>query len=102
MLTMAYSIFQGNVGTAYRQRSQILVFYFIFVAVGAVLVLERRENRKRQELMLRQAAAAAAALPRRRATPRGPLPHGALSAQLEQAQAPPGAITRAAGDALKV
>ncbi|HST51648.1 MAG TPA: glycosyltransferase family 39 protein, partial [Pyrinomonadaceae bacterium] len=34
MLTLAYSIFQGNVGTAYRQRSQILVFYFIFVAVG--------------------------------------------------------------------
>src|SRR5215207_3804395 len=33
MLTLAYSIFQGNVGTAYRQRSQILVFYFIFVAV---------------------------------------------------------------------
>ncbi|HEX8116947.1 MAG TPA: glycosyltransferase family 39 protein, partial [Pyrinomonadaceae bacterium] len=32
MLTLAYSIFQGNVGTAYRQRSQLLVFYFIFVA----------------------------------------------------------------------
>ena len=26
MLTLAYSIFQGNVGTAYRQRSQLLVF----------------------------------------------------------------------------
>ncbi len=47
MLTLAYSIFQGNVGTAYRQRSQILVFYFIFVAVGAVLLMERREDRKR-------------------------------------------------------
>ena len=35
MLTLVYSIFQGNVGTAYRQRSQLLVFYFIFVAVGA-------------------------------------------------------------------
>src|SRR5205085_11762672 len=46
MLTLAYSIFQGNVGTAYRQRSQILVFYFIFVAVGAVLMKERRENEK--------------------------------------------------------
>src|SRR5205085_1180943 len=42
MLTMAYSIFQGNVGTAYRQRSQILVFYFIFVAVGALLLKEKR------------------------------------------------------------
>ncbi|HEX8293576.1 MAG TPA: hypothetical protein VF570_17570, partial [Pyrinomonadaceae bacterium] len=44
MLTLAYSIFQGNVGTAYRQRSQILVFYFIFVAVGAVLLKERQEE----------------------------------------------------------
>jgi 4-amino-4-deoxy-L-arabinose transferase-like glycosyltransferase len=47
MLTLAYSIFQGNVGTAYRQRSQILVFYFIFVAVGAILLKERREERGR-------------------------------------------------------
>jgi len=46
MLTLAYSIFQGNVGTAYRQRSQILVFYFIFVAVGYVLMKERREDRR--------------------------------------------------------
>ena len=48
MLTLAYSVFQGNVGTAYRQRSQLLVFYFIFVAVGYELVLERREEKKRQ------------------------------------------------------
>lgn len=48
MLTLAYSIFQGNVGTAYRQRAQVLVFYFIFVAVGIVLLKERREERKRQ------------------------------------------------------
>jgi len=46
MLTLAYSVFQGNVGTAYRQRAQLLVFYFIFVAVGFVLVKERREERK--------------------------------------------------------
>jgi hypothetical protein len=50
MLTLAYSIFQGNVGTAYRQRAQILVFYFMFVAVGYVLMKERREDRKRQQL----------------------------------------------------
>jgi hypothetical protein len=47
MLSLAYSVFQGNVGTAYRQRAQLLVFYFIFVAVGYVLVLEKREERKR-------------------------------------------------------
>ena len=46
MLTLAYSVFQGNVGTAYRQRAQVLVFYFIFVAVGYVLVMEKREERK--------------------------------------------------------
>jgi hypothetical protein len=49
MLTLAYSVFQGNVGTAYRQRAQLLVFYFIFVAVGFVLVKEKREERKRRQ-----------------------------------------------------
>lgn len=46
MLTLAYSIFQGNVGTAYRQRTQIQVFLFIFIAVGITLYLEKRENQK--------------------------------------------------------
>ena len=46
MLTLSYSVFQGNVGNAYRQRAQLLVFYFIFVAVGLVLLKERRERRK--------------------------------------------------------
>lgn len=46
MLTIAYSIFQGNVGTAYRQRTQIQVFLFIFIAVGWTTIQERRENRK--------------------------------------------------------
>jgi hypothetical protein len=48
MLTLAYSVFQGNVGTAYRQRSQLLVFYFIFVAVGYVLLRERQDERKKR------------------------------------------------------
>src|SRR5258705_6234486 len=34
MLTLAYSVFQGNVGTAYRQRAQVLVFYFTFVPLA--------------------------------------------------------------------
>lgn len=50
MLSLAYSIVQGNVGNAYRQRSQLLVFYFIFVAVGWVLLSEKREERKRRDL----------------------------------------------------
>ena len=50
MLTLAYSLFQGNVGTAYRQRTQIQVFLFIFIAVGWTLWRERSENKY---LMLR-------------------------------------------------
>ena len=51
MLTLVYSVFQGNVGTAYRQRSQLLVFYFIFVAVGAIIMKERAEQRRLQQKM---------------------------------------------------
>lgn len=54
MLTLAYSVFQGNIGTAYRQRSQLLVFYFIFVAVGFILLKERREDAQHQMLMAKQ------------------------------------------------
>ena len=49
MLSIAYSIFQGNVGTAYRQRAQLLVFYFVFVAVGFVLLKEKKEERDRHK-----------------------------------------------------
>ena len=52
LLTLAYSIFQGNVGTAYRQRTQIQVFFFIFIAVGWTVFQENREN----ERLLRLAA----------------------------------------------
>lgn len=48
MLSLAYSVFQGNVGTAYRQRAQLLVFYFVFVAVGLVLLKEKKEERDRR------------------------------------------------------
>ncbi|MDQ3322269.1 MAG: hypothetical protein M3525_07550, partial [Acidobacteriota bacterium] len=43
MLIIVYSIFQGNVGTAYRQRAGIQVFLFIFISVGWSLVQEKRE-----------------------------------------------------------
>lgn len=71
MLTLAYSLFQGNVGTAYRQRSQLLVFYFIFVAVGAVILKERAEDRRRQQQLAKQELKelqAARVLARRKAT----------------------------------
>lgn len=53
VLTLAYSIFQGNVGTAYRQRTQIQVFLFIFIAVGWQLWKERRAD-KRLERVIQQ------------------------------------------------
>jgi hypothetical protein len=46
LLTLAYSIFQGNVGTAYRQRTQIQVFLFIFIGVGWTVWREHRENER--------------------------------------------------------
>jgi 4-amino-4-deoxy-L-arabinose transferase-like glycosyltransferase len=33
-LTLAYGAFLGNAGTAYRQRTQIMMFYFVFIADG--------------------------------------------------------------------
>jgi hypothetical protein len=48
LLTLTYSILMGNVGTAYRQRAQLLVFYFIFISIGFVLVKEKREEKARQ------------------------------------------------------
>jgi hypothetical protein len=46
LLTMAYSVFQGNVGTAYRQRTQIQVFLFILMAAGWTVYKEQKENKR--------------------------------------------------------
>ena len=43
-LTAAYALFQTNVGTAYRQRTQIQVFLFVFMAAGLTVLKERRED----------------------------------------------------------
>jgi hypothetical protein len=40
-LTAAYSLMQGNVGAAFRQRAQILVFLFIFSALGTYMAKAR-------------------------------------------------------------
>jgi hypothetical protein len=48
LLTISYSIIQGNVGTAYRQRAQLLIFYFLFVAVGFTIFKERRNEKARK------------------------------------------------------
>ena len=45
LLTIAYSLFLGNVGTAYRQRTQIQVFMFIMIGAGWTLYKEKQENK---------------------------------------------------------
>lgn len=37
IVTLAYSTVHGNVGVAFRQRSQVMIFLFIFAAVGQYL-----------------------------------------------------------------
>jgi len=44
-LTCAYAVFQGNVGTAYRQRTQVTMFYFILMAAGVVERKRRVQER---------------------------------------------------------
>ena len=46
ILTLAYAVFQSNVGTAYRQRSQISMFFFIFM--GAGIELKQRQKAAQQ------------------------------------------------------
>lgn len=48
LLTGAYAIFQGNVGTAYRQRTQITMFFFIFMGVGLVRKQDARQGASAQ------------------------------------------------------
>ena len=44
ILLLAYSVYQGNLGTMYRQRAQIQVFLLVFAAVGLGVFQEKREN----------------------------------------------------------
>jgi 4-amino-4-deoxy-L-arabinose transferase-like glycosyltransferase len=43
-LTIAYGLMQGNVGTAYRQRTQVTMFYFVFMGLGLAEKRARRES----------------------------------------------------------
>lgn len=64
MLTLAYALVQGNVGTAYRQRSQLLIFYFMFVAVGMELLKEVREAQRNRSMAAKQAIIASRSTPK--------------------------------------
>lgn len=54
LLTIAYSVFQGNVGTAYRQRTQIQVFLYMFIGVGWRVRREKQEIREMEHALARQ------------------------------------------------
>lgn len=41
-LTLAFALYQSNAGTAYRHRSQLYVFFFVFICIG----LEQRRKAK--------------------------------------------------------
>ena len=45
-LTLAYVLMQGNIGTAYRQRTQVSMFFFIFMGMGLVEKQRQRPGRK--------------------------------------------------------
>jgi 4-amino-4-deoxy-L-arabinose transferase-like glycosyltransferase len=61
-LTMAYALYQSNVGTAYRQRAQLFVFFFIFISIGLELKRVARE-RKRTRTRVRLAVSSTARAP---------------------------------------
>jgi hypothetical protein len=44
-LTLVYALYQSNVGTAYRHRAQLYVFFFIFISIG----LDLRRKTKLQK-----------------------------------------------------
>lgn len=64
MLTLAYALVQGNIGTAYRQRSQLLIFYFMFVAVGLSLLSEVREAQRQHAKAEKDAILARRGIPK--------------------------------------
>lgn len=50
-LTLAFALFESNAGTAYRHRSQLYVFFFVFMSIGLELrrtaKLEKRARLRR-------------------------------------------------------
>jgi hypothetical protein len=62
-LTLAYALMQTNMGTAYRQRTQITMFFFIFMAVGIVAGRQRGAARAAAEFGVPSAGTVANATP---------------------------------------
>src|SRR6185369_11572077 len=47
-LTLSYALYQSNVGTAYRHRAQLYVFFIIFISMGLELRREARQRKRAQ------------------------------------------------------
>ena len=45
-LTLVYALYQSNVGTAYRHRAQLYIFFFIFISIGLELRRAAKERRR--------------------------------------------------------
>lgn len=45
-LTLVYALYQSNVGTAYRHRAQLYIFFIIFISVGLELRREARQQKR--------------------------------------------------------
>jgi hypothetical protein len=58
-ISVGYAVGQGNVGTIYRHRAQVLPFFFIFAAVGR----EYRKSKHGQADARRPSASVAASAP---------------------------------------
>src|SRR5262249_53436449 len=56
-LTLAYALYQSNVGTAYRHRAQLFVFFFIFISIGRELRRTPREANQPRALPGQRVAA---------------------------------------------
>jgi hypothetical protein len=51
-LTLAYALYQTNVGTAYRHRAQLYVFFFIFISFGLELRREAKMKGRTQSALV--------------------------------------------------
>src|SRR5262249_52653670 len=49
-LTLAYALYQSNVGTAYRQRAQLFAFFFVFISIGLELKRAAKEKKRAGEI----------------------------------------------------
>ena len=47
-LTLVYALYQSNVGTAYRHRAQLYVFFFIFISIGLDLSRKAKLQKRAQ------------------------------------------------------